>query len=516
MPLDNVFSMKNSHLLETRMSVIRVLVVLGFYIVFQILILFQMPFLQIDFLMAFYVSAILLFGGYLIQYTIKSKGTFALHLLELFCVFYLFKSQPQYSSFYLIILLILLFLSCLELSEKSGLLLITISSLGINFINLFYLRWDGLQNIFNLFLFQFSFISVFFFASQIRFEIYSLNKELTVSNKKLKTKEELSAALIQQMPVGVVAVDRDQNIFFSNNYFKNQLHLSNEFVHQLNDDKNGLSNYIWPYYHPESKNKKFYQIQKSNYFDSELDQKIDLILVHDTTEMRLLQEKVQQKEKLAAIGQLAAGIAHEIRNPLAGISGSIQLLSSEAKNPDDQKLMKIILKEIDRLNLLITDFLDYSKPEKKPDQKIDLAFVVDECIHNIKLSAHFKEGFEIISHIYSVQITGHTHQLKQAFLNILMNSVQAARPDVQLKINIDFVDQGNFLLVNIKDNGQGMNEEVQKRLFEPFYTTKSKGTGLGMAITHKIFESHGVDVKINSEVGIGTEFILTFKKEMNN
>ena len=258
--------------------------------------------------------------------------------------------------------------------------------------------------------------------------------------------------------------------------------------------------------------KKIYEINKAQYWDEYLNSYVSLMMLKDVTDIKNLQDEIKQKEKLAAIGQLAAGIAHEIRNPLAGISGSIQLLSSETQNQDDLKLMKIIHKEIDRLNNLITEFLDYSKPEKRPDQKIDLALVVNEVVQNIKLSNQTPQNLSLILQINSGLILGFADKLKQAFLNIMMNAIQAMSTVAQpiLKINLEAYEE--YVQLTIEDNGCGMSLETQKRIFEPFYTTKNKGTGLGLAITHKVLDSHQVKMKIESELGQGTKFILIFNR----
>ncbi len=242
------------------------------------------------------------------------------------------------------------------------------------------------------------------------------------------------------------------------------------------------------------------------------DTKKELIVTR--SEKERLEWDLKQKEKLAAIGQLAAGIAHEIRNPLASISGSIEMLSQITASEDDQKLMRIVLKEINRLNLLITDFLDYAKPEKPPTEMVDLASLTKESLQNLRMSLQhsreLKSELSVLTEIQPAQIRGYSGPLKQVLLNFFINAVHAMKdqPTPQLKVQI--TSNESYINMLIEDNGSGMSEEIQQRIFEPFFTTKSKGTGLGLAMTHKILTVHSALVSVESKVGVGTRFLIQF------
>jgi two-component system sensor histidine kinase PilS (NtrC family) len=238
---------------------------------------------------------------------------------------------------------------------------------------------------------------------------------------------------------------------------------------------------------------------------------MNLYLVKDVTDLRALENQLLQTEKLAAVGQLAAGIAHEIRNPLAGISGSIQMLSQEhATDPQQKKLMDIVIREIDRLNLLITDFLNYAKPEKSPEQPVDLRPVIEEVLALSRRHPDVSPGFVWDTDIQSVQVLGFAEKLKQAFYNICINSLQAMKDRPVQKLEVRLSARGDWAVLSIKDSGAGMSEDTKKKMFEPFHTTKAKGTGLGLAITYKILEVHRAQIDVQSELGVGTEFIIKF------
>jgi len=247
------------------------------------------------------------------------------------------------------------------------------------------------------------------------------------------------------------------------------------------------------------------------------EEKTFIVVVEDRTEIQRLEFSQKQAEKLAAVGQLAAGIAHEIRNPLTGISGSIELLSQNSQSADDRKLSKIILKEIDRLNRLITEFLDFAKPEQPPSDLVDLGKLLNEAIEHLKLDKTLNEGGTRWSYKNegSVMVFAHRDKLKQAFLNILVNALQAnqGRPDPAVEIRVYVRD--DRAEVSIKDHGSGMKKEILHRIFEPFLTTKARGTGLGLAITHKIIEAHQGRIFVESEEQVGTQFLITFPQVKN-
>lgn len=490
----------------------RAVVLFLYCILFQLAILSQAPFLQVGFLIHFYAAVLLFFGHHLLLYYTNSKNHVLSYIFDFSILFYLMAQHSVLSSFNLIVLLILLFIAGSELSKNASVLLTVFSSLCLSLVNLLSVRWDGLQNLFTLVLFNFSFITVSIISQQFRLQLKDLHTELSSVSRKLRSREEFSEILIQQMPTGLTAFNNSSELLFVNKNLTDRLHLSVQDLCTIFFETKDRAQSEFSYFNAQLQEKKIYEVNQASYQDVYLNETVSLMMLKDVTEVKHLQDQMRQREKLAAIGQLAAGIAHEIRNPLAGISGSIELLSHETHNPDDQKLMKIILREIDRLNNLITEFLDYSKPEARPDQKVDLAYVMNDVINNIKASPHTPKQLELNAKVNSGVIFGFSDKLKQAFLNISMNAVQAMINNDKPILEIRLETFGDEVVLSIKDNGSGMSEEVKKRIFEPFYTTKPKGTGLGLAITHKVLESHQTQIEIHSEMGIGTEFILKFKR----
>jgi two-component system sensor histidine kinase PilS (NtrC family) len=238
-----------------------------------------------------------------------------------------------------------------------------------------------------------------------------------------------------------------------------------------------------------------------------------ILTFQDLTKVRRLEFQMRQSEKMAAVGQLAAGIAHEIRNPLASISGSIQMLggSFTGRQEDEQKLMAIVLREIDRLNNLITEFLDFVRPDTLRDDPVDLNALLREVCEMIKLNKNLRiDVRQSLDLKAEAVIAGHRDKLKQAFLNIIINAYQAMNESKDAVIEIRTGDIDSKVIVKIRDHGCGIDEVGLRKIFEPFHTTKPKGTGLGLAVTHKIIESHGGRVFVESTKGKGTEFTLEF------
>jgi two-component system sensor histidine kinase PilS (NtrC family) len=238
-----------------------------------------------------------------------------------------------------------------------------------------------------------------------------------------------------------------------------------------------------------------------------------ILTFQDLTKVRRLESQMRQSEKMAAVGQLAAGIAHEIRNPLASISGSIQLLgaSFSGRQEDEQRLMSISMREVDRLNNLITEFLDFVRPDALKDDPVSLTNVVRDVLEVTRFNKSLRSDVKVNTDLGDVPaISGHSDKLKQAFLNIIINAYQAMKDSAEPQLDVSVTCRDSKVIVKIKDHGCGIDEKGLRKIFEPFHTTKPKGTGLGLAVTHKIIESHGGRIFVESSKNVGTEFILEF------
>ncbi len=499
--------------IHVSLSELKILIWTFYYIVCQFAILFQSPFIQIDFIVHFYLAMIFIVSFKMYQFVNKKDEHVYYFIFDMFILFLLMGSHPSISSFNFIMILTNLFIAGSVLNKKDTFYLTLFCSVMLSIINLKLTRWIGLQNLLSLVLFNFSFVIVAIISQQFKLQISSLNETIKETIIQLRSKEEFAQILVEEIPSGLSALNSQNEFLYLNKNIFNQLNLTEVDLILIKDKLNSKKAGEISYYNNQLLQKRIYEVNQENFYDQYLKDLITILMVKDVTEIKNIEDRMRQQEKLAAIGQLAAGIAHEIRNPLAGISGSIQLLNQDSKNSEDQILMKIILKEIDRLNHLITEFLDYSKPEGRPDQMIDLSVVINEVMMNIQKTASYPPNLSLDLQLKPMLILGFADKLKQVFLNIVMNALQAMATIESPKLSIQvYEDQNQLAVISIKDNGIGMSPETQKRVFEPFYTTKSKGTGLGLAISHKVLEAHQAEVSIQSELGVGTEFILKFKK----
>jgi two-component system sensor histidine kinase PilS (NtrC family) len=227
-----------------------------------------------------------------------------------------------------------------------------------------------------------------------------------------------------------------------------------------------------------------------------------------------MEHTIQRSEHLATLGRVAAGVAHEIRNPLASISGSIELLRSDnAVDGENRQLMAIALREIDRLDTLIGDLLDYARP-KQPQRRepLDIGREITGIAQRIGslLSAEDAPELRVRAAQQGLWITADRDQLSGVLWNLVQNAWQAGETRT---VEIWVEEHGaNTVAITVRDRGKGMTPEQRKRLFEPFYTTRGDGTGLGLAIVHRTVTDHGGDIEVESAPGAGTTFRLTFPR----
>ncbi len=237
--------------------------------------------------------------------------------------------------------------------------------------------------------------------------------------------------------------------------------------------------------------------------------------LQDLSKIKEMEEKVRQNEKMAAIGQIAAGIAHEFRNPLASISGAAQVLNQDKTNNSANKsLLNIIIRECTRLEENIGDFLQFSKPSIPEKQWTSIKGLVDESWSVIEHSTRFKNNCKLTTEIAdNLDCWADHHQVKQILLNLLHNACLAMEKQggvvhVSAKEQIDDKDQAS-ILIEVSDNGNGIPEMLYKDIFAPFFTTRQNGTGLGLAIVKQIVEGHGGFIDLKSVINKGTIFAFT-------
>jgi two-component system sensor histidine kinase PilS (NtrC family) len=235
-------------------------------------------------------------------------------------------------------------------------------------------------------------------------------------------------------------------------------------------------------------------------------------------ELRLAQKELEIKERLAAAGQISASIAHEIRNPLAAISGSVQVLKDELQLDSEQKnLMTIILKESERISQTIEQFLDLASPERQAFTSVNLPDLISDTLTLLQASGELNGNIRVEGNFEAsgIHYYGNSNQFKQVFWNLTKNAIKAM-PDGGT-LTIDFLAPNrNELCLRFADTGVGMTEEDKARLFEPFYSGFENGRGLGMAVVRRIVDDYEGKIEVNSELDRGTEILITLPLRNRN
>ncbi len=252
---------------------------------------------------------------------------------------------------------------------------------------------------------------------------------------------------------------------------------------------------------------------------SESGEKTGLIITfQDLTAIRSMEESIRRKDRLAAVGRVAAGLAHEIRNPLGAMRGAIQVL--ESKTPPDSaqsKLMEIILRESDRLNKIITNFLTYARPRVSNFSEIDVLESVNDTFTLLEHSPDVKENhvLETVLPENPVIISADPTQLKQIFWNLARNAILAMPDGGKLKVIVAELANERIRIL-FEDTGVGMSPEQVEQLFEPFSNSTTGGTGLGLSIVYQIIRDHNGTINVRSIENKGTTITLELPKEAKN
>ena len=240
-----------------------------------------------------------------------------------------------------------------------------------------------------------------------------------------------------------------------------------------------------------------------------------MIAFLDITEQEKVQEYLNQSEKLAMVGQLAAGAAHEIRNPLTVIYGFIQLLEQGLSDQERERhYIPLILQEIERVNRIVTELLMLSKPSLPNYREVKLSEVLHSLLPLMKAEA-LLHGIQIIDRCDpDTRIHVDVEQFKQILLNLMKNSIEAMTGGGLLTIESQMDE--TCVHITVKDTGEGISPEFLVRIFDPFFSLKDEGTGLGLPISRRMVENHGGELNIQSKKGQGTEITISLPLHPNN
>ena len=232
-----------------------------------------------------------------------------------------------------------------------------------------------------------------------------------------------------------------------------------------------------------------------------------VLILRDLGEVRRLQDEIRRKEKLAAIGGLAAGVAHEIRNPLSSIKGIASYFKNKfEEDSHDKETAGVMIQEVDRLNRVISELLEFARPTQLNLQATDVNDLLEHSVRLVQQEASTK-GIKIDLNLSQQRLVADidSDRFSQCLLNLYLNAIQAMGNGGLLAVESS-VTLGSSIKIDIKDTGSGINSEDLNKIFDPYFTTKAKGTGLGLAIVHNIIEAHQGQVKVRSALGQGAVF----------
>ncbi|NLH47973.1 MAG: PAS domain-containing protein [Myxococcales bacterium] len=328
----------------------------------------------------------------------------------------------------------------------------------------------------------------------------------------------LNDSIVQSLPIGLITVDADGVITFANRNVNAMLGrengtcrglnlaellpaLSDLGSHEKNQEIERLSVH---------RQKQILALTFADLQDTMGRVTGRMITMQDVTALRELEQVAKYTDRQTAIAKLAAGIAHEIRNPLASMSGSIQLLQSELTlEPIHAHLMNIVLRETDRLNNLINDFLAYARPTQRKDAVTDLSAVIAEQLGVLVNDPAFHEGIILKKNLEKDLICRFDPaQVRQILWNLFLNALQAMEETGgTLTVSARRSERhSGFIEIEIQDTGKGIPSEYLGSIFDPFFTTKEKGTGLGLTIAYRIVENHDGKIFVDSTPDRGTSF----------
>jgi two-component system sensor histidine kinase HydH len=236
----------------------------------------------------------------------------------------------------------------------------------------------------------------------------------------------------------------------------------------------------------------------------------NVLLFKDLTEVRALRREVTRSQRLASVGRLAAGVAHEIRNPLSSIKGFATYFKERYPDrPDDQQTANIMIQEVDRLNRVVGQLLELARPISVKKQRISLQDLLKDSIKLIEDRAAAKGISVQTQHAAGVDSAwGDPDRINQILLNLYLNAIDSMESGGELKVALSSDGENSEIFIRISDSGCGINPEHLSKIFDPYFTTKSTGTGLGLAIAHNIVEALGGKITVESDKEVGTTFTV--------
>jgi two-component system sensor histidine kinase PilS (NtrC family) len=409
--------------------------------------------------------------------------------------------------------------------------------------------YDPSQVFYSLIIYMATFYIVAFLSGAISEELKKKKKELIQKQVDYNQLEAFNQNIVQSLDSGLLTIDLDGNINFLNRTAEKILNrdrgsLKGTSIYDLFPRINEVVEQVKLKVPESSSDYQRYETLLTNhdgkgiYLGFSISPLTDpegslighTLIFQDITKFKEMEEQMKRVDKMAAVGALAAGMAHEIRNPLASLSGSIQMLRAELTLDESQQhLMEITLRESERLNALITDFLLYAQPPQSHKILYPVERILEETLDLFIHSPSFRDGIRILrpSPQEETRVWIDPDQMKQVFWNLFINAAQSMSNGGEIQVQLgrgnaqgitglslsSQVKDKEWVKISITDSGSGIPPEEKEKIFEPFFTTKENGTGLGLSVVHKIVENHKGLIKVDSALGRGSTFSIFLPAE---
>jgi len=345
-----------------------------------------------------------------------------------------------------------------------------------------------------------------------------------VAKQSLQDTSAFANEVVSHLPVGLIATDRSGHVTFFNAAAEKITDLNKNLIHNQKADgllPEGLCGVQKKLDQGEIITEREMEctftenrvvpvsVSAAHIMNEEGEFLGQILILRDLSEIRRLQDKVRRQEKLAAMGGLAAGVAHEVRNPLSSIKALATFFTGQFdEGSEAHEAAKVMVQEVDRLNRVITELLEFSRPTDLKRQPSDIGLLISRSIQLVRQDA-INKNIEIKVNAGEdiCPAWADPDRLTQCLLNLYLNAIQAMENGGTLKVKYT-MDETENVKISISDTGRGISSEQLKKIFDPYFTTKSKGTGLGLAIVHKIIEAHEGHIEVNSAIDQGTSFSI--------
>jgi two-component system, NtrC family, sensor histidine kinase PilS len=373
-----------------------------------------------------------------------------------------------------------------------------------------------------IFINLFAFLAVAYLAGLLAAKLRQVDVQLKDTSGALQSLQALHENIIQSISGGLITTSLDGRVTLMNRAARKLLECGDELIgRSVNDifldplpSVGSLRAHGEARFQPPNGFRKTFRVIVSSLTVPGREEEGLVYTFDDLTEIRRLEREVRMQDRLAAVGRLAAAIAHEIRNPLTSIAGSVSMLSTASEMTEEQRqLLQIVIRESERLNNIITDFLAYSRGKQYRFEKTDLMPLLEDTLTllNHRLVAE-NTGIRIERNfkVEQVLVLADGDRIKQVFWNFCQNAVRAMQEGGVLTVTVE--PSGDDWQINFADTGHGMSPQQTEKIFEPFQSGFEGGTGLGLAIVYQIAQAHEGKVWARSRLGEGTTFVLRLRR----